>query len=102
MKLRWTERARRDLLSIARYIERDNLAAARRWVGRLREGARAAARRPLAGRVVPELGRRDVREVLLGNYRLVYRVHRNAIDVLTVFEGHRLFSIEDVDSQHED
>ena len=46
---------------------------------------------PLAGRVVPELQREDVREVLLGTYRIVYRVREDAIDVLTVFEGHRHF-----------
>ena len=62
MKLRWTDHARRDLLAIGRYIARDNLHAARRWVEQLRERARRAAENPLTGRVVPELGRDDVRE----------------------------------------
>ena len=43
MILRWTDRARRDLLAIGRYIARDNPAAARQWVERLRERAQQAA-----------------------------------------------------------
>jgi addiction module RelE/StbE family toxin len=90
MKLRWSERAAEDLLAIGRYIARDNRPAARRWVEGLRERARLAAEHPLAGRVVPEIEREDIREVLRGNYRIVYRVDGDAIEVLTVFEGHRL------------
>jgi hypothetical protein len=29
--------------------------------------------------------------VLLGNYRIVYQIYPEFIDILTVFEGHRLF-----------
>ncbi len=90
MRLRWTVRARQDLLTIGGYIARDNPQAARRWVEHLRTRARRAAENPLAGRVVPELRRDDIREVFLETYRIVYRVREDAIDVLTVFEGHRL------------
>ena len=90
MKLRWSDRARRDLLAIGRYIASDKPDAARHWIEQLRERARLAAESPLAGRVVPELGREDVREVFLRSYRNVYRVGQDAVDVLTVFEGHRL------------
>jgi plasmid stabilization system protein ParE len=95
MKLRWTDRSKRDLFEIGEYIARDNRAVARRWVQRLRERARKAARTPFAGRVVPEWGREDVREVFLGSYRIVYEVRRDAIHVLTVFEGHRRFPLPD-------
>jgi len=39
---------------------------------------------------VPELGRDDVREVLVQRYRVVYRVSTERLEVLT-FEGHRRF-----------
>jgi toxin ParE1/3/4 len=101
MKLFWTDRARRNLLAIGQYIARDNPRAAREWVERLRTRARAAAKMPFTGRRVPEKDREDIREVLLRNYRIVYRVQENAIQVLTVFEGHRLFP-SDVETNSDD
>jgi len=94
-QLRWTARARNDLLDIAEYIARDNQSVARAWVDRLRARARLAADNPLAGRVVPEFGREDIREVFVRSYRIVYRVRDKAIDVLTMFEGHRLLDVDD-------
>lgn len=45
--------------------------------------------------MVPERERPDLREVFVGGYRIIYRVRAERIDVLTVFEGHRLLP-EDV------
>jgi hypothetical protein len=39
---------------------------------------------------VPEIGRDDIREVLLRSYRIVYAIREGEIRVLTVFEGHRM------------
>ena len=94
MKLRWTRRARRDLVDIARYIERDKPEAARRWVARLRQRARGVAELPESGRRVPETARDDVREVLVRSYRIVYLIDAETVWILTVFEGHRLFPRE--------
>ena len=52
-------------------------------IGKIRESALGAKEQPKIGRVVPELGREDIRE------RIVYRVTARAIEVLAVFEGHR-------------
>jgi plasmid stabilization system protein ParE len=104
MKLRWTKRSQGDLVDIGRFIGRDKKAAARRWIERLRRSARAAANQPRAGRIVPEVGREDVREVLVGNYRIVYEIQKTEIRVLTVFEGHHRFpqsAIEPKDSREE-
>jgi len=44
---------------------------------------------PNSGRKVSELDTDDVREVFLGNYRLVYRIEQRSVYVLAVFEGHK-------------
>ena len=90
MTLRWTARAANDLLAIGDYIAADNRAAARSWVEKLRQRAVMASKMPRTGRVVPEIARDDVREVLQRPDRIVYRVVDDGIVVLTVFEGHRL------------
>ena len=91
----WTNRALADLEAIGDYIARDNPAAAERWVAELMAAAEKAAALPHAGRKVPELAREDVREVFRRTYRIVYRVSEHRVEVLAVFEGHRLFP-EDV------
>jgi len=93
----WSERAKRDLVEIGDFIARDDRNAAARWIARLMTTAARTAVTPGAGRRVPELARDEVRELLLRTYRIVYRVSRTKIEVLTVFEGHRLFP-PDVDT----
>ncbi len=89
--LLWSERAVRDLEAIEAYLAAENPVAATRWVDRLLNAAEQAVLSPLAGRVVPEAGRPEVREVFEKNYRLVYLVQDDTVVILTVFEGHRRF-----------
>ena len=91
MKIQWTERATADLTDIGRYIADDSPLRARQWEARLRKRAWQAVESPCLGRRVPELARDDIRELIERNYRIVYRVEEDAITVLTVSEGHRLF-----------
>ncbi len=90
MTLRWSRRAVRDLAQIQLYIEADDPDAADRWVRKLWERAERAARAPMAGRVVPEYGRVDIREVFLKSYRIIYRTEGRDFVVVTIIEGHRL------------
>lgn len=97
MKLRWTERAANDLIAIGDYIAADRPAAARSWVEKLCQRSVKASQMPRTGRVVPEIGRDDVREVFQRTYRIVYRIVDDGIVVLTVFDGHRLLGKLDPD-----
>ena len=89
MRLVLTRGAQDDLLAIGRFIARDDPAAARKFVSRLKARARLAARNPKAGRRVPEILREDVREVLVGTYRIIYTLRPRALVVLAFIEGHR-------------
>jgi toxin ParE1/3/4 len=96
MKLQWTETAKNDLIAIRHYIAEDNVTAAKKWIERLKTKARNIVHQPLAGRIVPELYRDDLREVLVGNYRIVYQVQSDRVSILTLFESHRLFPTHNV------
>ena len=91
MKLFWTNTAKQNLREIRRYIAADNPTAATRWIKRLKGRTRNALHAPFSGRMVPEFSRDDIRELIEGNYRIVYQVFEDRLVVLTVFEGHRLF-----------
>ncbi len=49
-----------------------------------------AALFPYSGRVVPETSISDIREILQGNYRIIYRVKHEAIEVLAIYHSARL------------
>jgi toxin ParE1/3/4 len=91
--LRWTEQAADDLASIRAYIERDSPRYAQLVIERLVQRAERIAEFPMAGRVVPEFGRADVREVISGSYRIVYWLEGEVQHVLTVFRSSRLFPL---------
>jgi toxin ParE1/3/4 len=93
MRLCWSERSINDLIAIQRHIAQHNPLTAKKWIVKIRRRAKSAADMPMAGRVVPEFNQKDIREVFLGNYRIVYRVRDNDILILTVFEGHQLLQI---------
>lgn len=86
----WTDQAAGDLDAIADFIASDDPVAAVAWVDELVATAERLPDTPRMGRKVPEFGREDVRELIHGQYRIVYRVSKESIEVLTVFEGHRL------------
>jgi len=46
------------------------------------------------GRVVPEVGDESLRELVHGNYRIVYRLRHDIIEIATVFHGARLFRLD--------
>ena len=86
----WSDQAGRDLDAIGDFIALDDPVVAVQWIERLVDAAERLAHAPRMGRKVPEFGREDVRELIRGNYRMVYRVAKERVEVLTVFEGHRL------------
>jgi plasmid stabilization system protein ParE len=90
MRWKWSLRARTDLQRIVRRIARDNPRAAEQWLRKIRDRARLAGRSPHLGRKVPELDRDDIREAIVGSYRLVYVVTAKVVVIQTVFEGHQL------------
>jgi toxin ParE1/3/4 len=51
---------------------------------------------PRMGRVVPELADRELREVIVGAYRVLYRHRQGAIEVVTILHGARLLRPDDL------
>lgn len=60
---------------------------ARMFAQRMMALVASIPRFPLAGRRVPEYGREDVREKLCGDYRLVYRLKDDAIEIVAITHG---------------
>jgi len=101
MKVVWTEQAWQRLAAIEAFIMKDDVAAASRLVDGLIERGDALSDHPERGRRLPELPESGLRELIVGNYRLVYRRGTETIEVLTVFEGHRLLRREELPGDDE-
>ena len=80
----WSQEATGDLERIARYIDRDSPAYARALVRRVLESTRKLADFPRIGRVVPELGDEDFRELVVHNYRIIYRIEDDVVTIAAV------------------
>ena len=97
-KIYWTRQAREDLRAVRVHIARDAPATASAYVRKLRLSVGRLRQFPFSGEVVPEIGREDLREVLLGNYRIIYRVADRRVDILAVFHSARIFDERDLKS----
>ena len=87
----WTIQAIEDLDAICLFIARDAIRPAEMFAERVFRAAEQLGHFPLSGRAVPEIGSPDIREVFVGNYRLIYRVaSHDEVEVLTIHHGARL------------
>lgn len=96
MKLYWTKQSLLNLQEIEDFISQDNLNAAIKLTNKLISLVEDLIIFPEKGRIVPELSITQIREILYKNYRIVYLIKKNSIDILTVFEGHKLLGVENI------
>lgn len=88
-RLEWTEPAVFDLDNIHAYIARDSAEYADAFIERLILSAERLESFPASGRVVPEAKDQRVREVVVENYRIIYRLKKGMIQILAVLHGAR-------------
>ena len=95
----WTSMALDLLDEIADYIAQDSPDNAVRVVHRVFAAAERLREFPRSGRVVPEAEREDVREIIVGNYRVVYRLIEDRAEVLIVQHGARLLDTDQLEGK---
>ena len=95
--VRWSDQAKADLKAIHDYIARDSTHYARKVARELVDKTDALAELPRLGRVVPELGDDNVREIPAYSYRILYEIrHDDAIVVLAVIHKRRDLNPDEV------
>lgn len=95
MQVVWTDPALERVDEIAVYIAQDDPDAAARWTVELFDAVEHLADFPESGRMVPELGAREIRELIFGAYRVFYRVG-SSVDVMSVRHGSQLLRAQEV------
>ena len=93
VEVTWTEQSLVDINNIAEFIAKDSHKYAQIQVQRFFKQVEVLESHPKAGRVVPELGIDKIRELIQGNYRIIYEIiSESSISILTVHHSRRLLS----------
>ena len=95
MRIIWSPLALSRVSEAANYIAADNPSAAEKWVVDIFASVERISKQPRLGRMVPEVNREDIRELIFGAYRIIYRVESARIFVLTVRHGRRLLEVSE-------
>jgi toxin ParE1/3/4 len=99
MKIIWSPQAEARLQEIDDFISQDSPENATRFIAKLIKRVQSLSQFPDSGRIVPEKESGEFRELIEGNYRIVYRIKNKNIEIITVFEGHQLLPDEDLTSK---
>jgi addiction module RelE/StbE family toxin len=90
----WSPQAVRDLETIRDYIAVDSTKYADLVVQRLVAAVERLSSFPESGRIVPERGTPEIREVIQRPFRIVYRFRSGRVEIVTVFRASRLYPSE--------
>lgn len=96
MKIIWSPLAIDRASEIAEYIARDKPIAAEKWITSVFSKVEQLASSPEIGRVVPEIEDEQFRELIYGNYRIVYRIEKKQVSILTIRHGKQILPIEEI------
>jgi toxin ParE1/3/4 len=96
MKIIWSPLAIDRASEIAEYITLDKPSAADKWITRLFSKVEQLASSPKIGRVVPEIGDEQFRELIYVNYRIIYRLEKKQVSILTIRHGKQILPLEEI------
>jgi toxin ParE1/3/4 len=96
MKIIWSPLAIDRASEIAEYIAQDKPAAAEKWINAVFLKVGQLKSSPEIGRVVPEIKNDQFRALIYGNYRIIYRLEKKQISILTIRHGRQILPIDEI------
>jgi toxin ParE1/3/4 len=97
VKIVWTEVSIIDLKEIFDYIADDSLRYATITTYKIYQRAQEIIDNPYLGRIVPEFNEKSIRELVEGNYRIIYRIKSNIqVDILRIYHSARSLKRESI------
>ena len=96
MKIIWSPLAMYRASEIAQYIARDKPSAAEKLINTVFSKVEQLKSSPDIGRFVPEIRNDQFGELIYGNYRIIYRVEKKQIAILTIRHGKQILPIDEI------
>jgi toxin ParE1/3/4 len=96
MKIVWSPLAVDRVSEIAEYIAQDKPSAAENWINIVFSKVEQLKSSPEIGRIVPEIRNKQFRELIYGNYRIIYRIEKKQVSILTIRHGKQILPIQEI------
>ena len=97
VKVNWTPQSIEDIHNIREYYQDKSEKYSEQLTDKFFEKAELLEQHPLIGRIVPELGNTNLREMIFKNYRIIYHVvSEERVDILTIHNSFRPLSDESI------
>ena len=100
VRLIWTEQAFNDLEKICRFIAEDSKSYARLFALKVIASIEKLKFFPRSGRMVPEITQAEIREILLGDYRIIYRIKGVEVQIISVYHSARILTDSSILKKH--
>lgn len=90
VKIVWTKISLEDLKEIYDFIAHDSVRYAVITVNKIYQTTQIVKRNPYLARITPEINESNIREVISGNYRIVFKiVNNNLVHILRIYDSAR-------------
>lgn len=96
MKISWSPLAVERVIEYSKYIELDSHLASKRWVDEIFKKVEILQVSPEIGRNVSEIKDKSFRELIFGNYRIIYHLDKINISILTVRRHRELLPLTEL------
>lgn len=96
MRIIWSPLAVDRASEIAGYIARDKPSSAMKWIDAVFSKVDQLKSSPEIGRIVPEIDDSQFRELIYGNYRIIYRIEKRRVSILTIRHGKQVLPIDEI------
>lgn len=93
-KIIWSPKAADSFEEICNYISQDSEYYASIFAKKVMSIIKDIPMFPKAGRIVPEYQDENLREKIFQNYRIIYRIKQDIIEIVTISHGARQLEIE--------
>jgi toxin ParE1/3/4 len=90
VKIIWTLHAIEDLKNIHDYIATESSVYAKNMVAKIMARVHQLERFPESGKIVPEFEEKTIKELIEGNYRIIYKIHSDHIGIVRVYHSARI------------
>ncbi|MGL1887238.1 MAG: type II toxin-antitoxin system RelE/ParE family toxin [Reichenbachiella sp.] len=93
IKIQWSPNALEQVEKIIDYISLDSIDRAQKWANSILDAVDNLSEFPESGRVIHGITNENIREIIKGNYRIVYQISKSKVDILVIknFKQNKIF-----------